>query len=376
MKKLFLAMLICCGLFMVNQEIHLDSIIASFTAQAVETQATVVVGQDQAIDFETIEFDQAIEAEQLLTDLSEISTAQLGRSTQKLTYLDQSGQRQTLNLAVWVLQPINLEDLYGLENQINDYMASFEDQPLILNFEGWLDQERLNQLVNQQMKAGTYLSAITFRIDHQLNYTYYPDGRVDVTLEIDKYNHHNWQEEQAVNQYVQDVIDQLSLSRDQFTDEEMVRQVHDYIIHRAAYATPNDSEYLVGGSSSADVDTIAGISIHSPYAIIQEGRGVCQAYAALFQKFCDYLEIPCVFVLGQRDNDGLETHAWNKVMIDGQWYNIDLTWDDPIIGQESNDLISGGERDQYYLKSDATFQVDHQFETGLEFPSPADYEQY
>lgn len=376
MKKVILALLICLGLVVIDQEVNIATMLSSFSVEKVDSQASVVVGQNQAITYDEIDFDQAIEEANLVTDLTSISTAELGRSIQNLSYLDQDGQTQTLTMTVWVLKPISLEEQYGLENQISDYMNSLSDQALELNFEGWLNQTELNQWINQQMQAGTYLSAIIFRIDHQLNYTYYPDGRVDVSLKIQKYNHHSEDQEAAVNAYVETVVQEMGWTRNLYSEEELVRQIHDYIIEHAAYATPNDPNYLTAEQGSEEVDTIGGISIHSPYAIVQEGRGVCQAYAALFQKFCDYLEIPCIFVLGQRDNNGLETHAWNKVMIEGQWYNIDLTWDDPIIGQDNNDLISGGERDQYYLKSDASFQIDHQFETGLDFPAPADYEQY
>lgn len=27
---------------------------------------------------------------------------------------------------------------------------------------------------------------------------------------------------------------------------------------------------------------------------------------------------------------GNEQHIWNTVMLDGQWYHVDVTWDDPI----------------------------------------------
>lgn len=39
-----------------------------------------------------------------------------------------------------------------------------------------------------------------------------------------------------------------------------------------------------------------------------------------------------------------ENHAWNKVKLDGEWYNVDATWD--------ADLIREGKAPQYCLKSD------------------------
>ena len=49
---------------------------------------------------------------------------------------------------------------------------------------------------------------------------------------------------------------------------------------------------------------------------------VCDGYAKAFQMVCQELDIPCVLASSQ-------THMWNNVkMDDGEWYNLDLTWDD------------------------------------------------
>ena len=47
------------------------------------------------------------------------------------------------------------------------------------------------------------------------------------------------------------------------------------------------------------------------------------------------LGVPCFKVCGK-------DHAWNKVKLDGVWYNVDVTWMD-----------GGGAK--YFLKSDRTF---------------------
>ena len=49
---------------------------------------------------------------------------------------------------------------------------------------------------------------------------------------------------------------------------------------------------------------------------------VCDGYAKAFKMVCDLLEIPCVLVVSS-------THMWNNVLMDdGDWYNVDVTWDD------------------------------------------------
>ena len=39
------------------------------------------------------------------------------------------------------------------------------------------------------------------------------------------------------------------------------------------------------------------------------------------------LDINCDIVVGMADG---ELHSWNQVELGGDWYNVDLTWDDAI----------------------------------------------
>ena len=56
------------------------------------------------------------------------------------------------------------------------------------------------------------------------------------------------------------------------------------------------------------------------------------------------------------------SHAWNLVRIDGKWYQIDLTWDDPVT---SNSSASGGAISyNYYNLTDAEMGVEHKW-TGV-----------
>jgi hypothetical protein len=56
------------------------------------------------------------------------------------------------------------------------------------------------------------------------------------------------------------------------------------------------------------------------------------------------MNIPCILVDGI--SDGKE-HMWNYVQIDGVWYAVDVTWNDPIISK--NVAVSGYENEKYLL---------------------------
>jgi transglutaminase/protease-like cytokinesis protein 3 len=56
------------------------------------------------------------------------------------------------------------------------------------------------------------------------------------------------------------------------------------------------------------------------------------------------------FVRGTADG---VSHGWNKVKIDGEYYNIDVTYDDPVTKYDV------GARYQYFLVTDDELRKDH-----------------
>ncbi len=64
------------------------------------------------------------------------------------------------------------------------------------------------------------------------------------------------------------------------------------------------------------------------FGVLCDGYGVCESYAEAFQMLCHMVGIECTGVIGFAG----EGHKWNAVKIDGEWYQCDVTWDDPIGG--------------------------------------------
>ncbi len=68
----------------------------------------------------------------------------------------------------------------------------------------------------------------------------------------------------------------------------------------------------------------------SAFDILTEGKAVCSGYSLLFQRVMEGLGIECRYVMGY-DEEGAR-HAWNIVFMDGAWYHMDVTYDDPDSG--------------------------------------------
>ena len=67
----------------------------------------------------------------------------------------------------------------------------------------------------------------------------------------------------------------------------------------------------------------------------------------------DMAGIRCIPVTGQAGGD---SHIWNMVCLDGQWYHVDTTWDDPVGGD-------GTIRHNYFNITDDDILLDHTIES-------------
>lgn len=132
----------------------------------------------------------------------------------------------------------------------------------------------------------------------------------------------------------------------EMSTEQKVKAIHDYIVLNCEY---DYSNYLQG--------TIPRDSYSAKGALVKH-KSVCQGYAEAFKLLMDMLNIPCKVVSGTANNgsgNGYQGHAWNVVKIDGKWYNIDVTWDDPI-GNEKDSVNYG-----YFLINDSKLSKDHKW---------------
>ena len=96
---------------------------------------------------------------------------------------------------------------------------------------------------------------------------------------------------------------------------------------------------------------------HTSYGALVNGEAVCDGYSLAFKLLCDKMGIECSTVEGTADfNDGKDIgHMWNCVKIGGDWYNVDVTW---------NDISTAkfyAERYFYLNLTDKEIKKDHKF---------------
>ena len=120
----------------------------------------------------------------------------------------------------------------------------------------------------------------------------------------------------------------LSSIDDKMSDYAAALKIYENIIDLIDY----DS---LGLKSRKHEDENTPDDLRSIYGVFVNKKAVCSGYAKATQYLLNKLGIPCTYVTS-------ETHAWNLVYLEGDYYYIDTTWGDPSnteTGKEESDKI-------------------------------------
>ena len=137
----------------------------------------------------------------------------------------------------------------------------------------------------------------------------------------------------------------LSFVSEDMSDFEKAMILHDEIILNSTYVLDKDI-----------------------YGIMVEGEGKCYGYALVYAYLLSQVGVRTEFVASDTMN-----HAWVKVCIDGEYYNVDPTWDDPTVDRPGlvghfNFLVS----DQAFQSGSVGCDVHTDYTT--DHPSPTTYD--
>lgn len=187
----------------------------------------------------------------------------------------------------------------------------------------------INLINNIQYSSNYYGNNLhQYTIDTKKDLKKTEDGAYEVSLYNLKYRTSK-REEEYVNKEVLNITNKNI--HEEMNEYERVRFIFDYIVDKKEYTydTYNNGQ--------------------SAYSFFKNGKGVCHAYALSAARLLDEAGIENHFVFGDTTQNGhTEAHTWNKVRIDGEWYNIDATWAD----KDDN-------RDEYFLITDKTLNKTH-----------------
>lgn len=224
---------------------------------------------------------------------------------------------------------------------------SFSD--LLSHDEG---QERLGEYYQSAIEAYTYdhpeafylspnkmyLNIETTTRGKNVTYDVSIDNGKEANYLIDEFSSKE-QIDTAIH-FIEQIRDQI-LQNKRSTVYDNVKMVHDYLVENIEYEI-----------------TVSKSNIYNIYGAMIGKEAVCEGYARSFKYLMDSMRIPCTLVIGKGTNSEgkSENHAWNYVQVQGEWYAIDTTWDDPV---SATGWVSPSSKYRYFLKGTADMEKDH-----------------
>lgn len=242
----------------------------------------------------------------------------------------------------------NIENL-----KTGTYRISFgnEFQELLLKETG---EAELKKQYQSAIEAFIYENPEVFYLDATKMYIYIEKitklSGVKYNVYIDNGDKENYlieglnskEEVDLYEQKIEKVKSYILSNLDGKSEYEKIKLVHDYLVDSIEY----DS-------------TVSKNNIYDIYGALVLRECVCEGYAKAFQYLMNEIGIKNVIVIGTGENSQgqTESHAWNYVELEGKWYAIDVTWDDPIL--VGNGIMPQGTKYKNFLKGSNTINKNH-----------------
>lgn len=161
-------------------------------------------------------------------------------------------------------------------------------------------------------------------------------------------------EDESQNTEIINVVNNFIMShiRPNMTDFEKEIEIIKYLVTTVTYdidELSNDS-YFINDSYKA-------------YGALVNHKAVCSGYAKAFDLMAKMCGLSTTIVTGEAINSASQNgaHAWNQIYLDGEWYNVDVTFEDPI----TNIILPANQLFNNYINcTDVEFSSNHIRETG------------
>ncbi len=189
--------------------------------------------------------------------------------------------------------------------------------------------------------------------------SYYTDGEnyeMTLTVELVLQDTSAQNEEERIDMRIPAYADEEAIKTGIAKRDERVSELCDAVAGKTVYekleyfndVLTGTNQYNTGSDLDA-IDDTCREGISALLGAVGDAGPVCEGYARAFKILCDAEEIPCVLV------DGAD-HMWNYVRVDGSWYAVDVTWNDPVPsgGYPDATAVSGYENLNFFLVGSET----------------------
>lgn len=290
---------------------------------------------------------------QTLSDFGRNTTIQcsfpnIGTYDIRITAKDSSGETSDIDFVVTVQNPAT-DPVVNTSYISEDDIMLGESITIVAQAEGGSNKFRYTITISdadgtEESISSSSEDSFTYTPDHKGTYniciiatdSYGEEAEIHFTLTVETEQPTEFESE--INVVLYEIID------DNDSEFDKVKAIHDWIAEHVEY---DQRLFTVGVPDES----------YTAEGAFEYGVAVCDGYAKLFRQMATQAGLEAERVTGLADNgSGPDNHAWNQVKVDGEWYNIDVTWDDPIIdGVTDNSNI----RYDYFMVPDSVLEQDH-----------------
>ncbi|MGG3283667.1 transglutaminase domain-containing protein [Paenibacillus solani] len=241
-----------------------------------------------------------------------------------------------------VPEPANLSDVYATSNKAvvksvsaiqQKLLTAMSDRQSTVRFvyqgETKSLKSQLKDALDQAMASDPYIHYTIASYSYDYRGT---SSSANVTVRLSY--RETAEQTDYVNHHTESILKRII--KPSMNDHEKVKAIHDWVVLNLKYDTT--------------------LTKYTAYDGLYTGSTVCQGYSLLTYKLLKEAGIQNKIVEGTAyasDNPKGQQHAWNLVLLDGKWYHLDTTWDDPVPDRDNEVSYT------YYLRTDEQMGRDH-----------------
>ncbi|CAH2212973.1 transglutaminase domain-containing protein [Tepidibacter aestuarii] len=229
---------------------------------------------------------------------------------------------------------VNADSVYTSLNQVEDNIkTAIENLDNEVSFTYKGDTSDIIQKISEVVKSlieenGEYTLLVNNYETNTTSYSYKSKVKISFQYNLTKEEYSKVKD--RVNSITSEIIDST------MSDFEKEKAINDWIVTNIEYDKTNKKT--------------------NSYTALFEGKTVCSGYAHLAKLMLDKVGIQNELVTGGN-------HAWNMVYIEGKWYHLDTTWNDPSyvnISDKINEVSY-----EYFNSTDEFMEKDHSWDKTL-----------
>ena len=211
--------------------------------------------------------------------------------------------------------PQNVADTVYANSSLSEWLAinllAHNESISLAGFNEASDSEKLGESFDEAYRQNPLCGIID-----DLGYNY-DTNSITVKYAQSKEDTLNMQQESIKK--AKEIVGQIIT--DQMSDYEKEAAINKYLCDNATYNFD-----VIGDDGDVDQSLVdQNANSFTPYGVLVENLGVCESYAEAFHLVASEAGLPSIMVVGTLSGGG---HEWNRVLLDGKWYTLDVTNND------------------------------------------------